>query len=250
MSNTLPNNVGVVILAAGKGSRMNCVDKPKVMMEIGGKPIVSYVVETLEQLHVDSSRIVMVVGFQHQTVEDYFGRRVTYAMQTERKGTAHAAYIGMAALPSTVEHVLVIQGDDSAFYTKETLAHFVSSHIQAECVLSLLTTEVENSEQYGRIVRHDTGEVEIIEKEYVTEEQATITEVSTGTFCYSRAWFDDMFPSMPPLRKLGEYAQPTALAVAREQNAQHQVVKLIDSSEWFGINRPEELEEADRKKLQ
>lgn len=248
MSNTLPNNIGVVILAAGKGSRLNCVDTPKVMLEIGGKPIVSYIVDVLERMHVDASCVVMVVGFEHQKVEDYFGRRVTYAMQTERKGTAHAAYVGMQALPRSVDQVLVMGGDDSAFYTPQTIQSFVTKHIDAGSKLSLLTAEVDQSAQYGRIVRHDSGAIEIIEKEYVTEEQAKITEVSTGTFCFDRSWYDRIFPTMPQLRKLGEYGLPTALAVAREEVAKHQVVMIEDSSEWFGINTPEELEEAERRK--
>ncbi len=242
------NKIGVVILAAGKGTRLGCTDKPKVMLEIGGKPIVSYVVEVLKQLGFEKDHITLVVGFFKETVMNYFGDTVSYAIQAEQKGTAHAAYTGMVALPPEVEQVLVIQGDDSAFYTPETIQHIIHEHQKDDHVLSLVTMSVEDPASLGRIVRHADGRVEIIEKEYTTDEQKKITEISTGTFMFDRKWFESMFPTMPMLRKLGEYGLPTALAVARDTGAKHQVIQLDDPSVWFGVNTVDELEEADRRK--
>lgn len=239
----MKQNIGAVILAAGRGKRLGCTDIPKVMVDLGGKPIVGYVIEKLESLGFTPDHISMVVGFHKEKVKEYFDGRVIYAHQDEQLGTAHAAFRGMKELSSEVEQVIVIGGDDSAFYTAETLERFVSEHVQADVKLSLLTAEVEDPSLYGRIVRHENGDIEIIEKEYVTEEQSHLKEISTGTFCFDRKWFEEIFPHMPPLRKLGEYGLPTALAMAREQGAPHQVVKLMDSSEWFGINTPEELGE-------
>lgn len=248
MSDKKLDNVGVVILAAGKGTRLGCVDIPKVMLEIGGRPIVSYIVETLQKMGCSSEQICLVVGFKQEKVREYFGDSVTYAYQEEQKGTAHAAYTGMKQLPSSIEHVLVLGGDDSAFYTPTTLEHFIEQHISKQVTLSLLSAEVEHPEQLGRIVRHENGDIEIIEKEYVTEEQKKIKEVSTGTYCFDRKWFENIFPTMSPLRKLGEYALPTTLAVARQEKKSYQIVKLENNSEWFGVNTPDELEEARRKK--
>jgi len=169
MSQVNLNNVGVVILAAGKGTRLNCTDRPKVMLEIGGKPIVSYIVNTLEKMGLSKEQIVLVVGFKKEIVEDYFGDKVSYAEQTELLGTAHAAFTGIKKLPENIENVLVLAGDDSAFYTAETLEKFMSNHILGGNKVSLLTAKVENPFQLGRIVRHENGDVEIIEKEYLTE---------------------------------------------------------------------------------
>ena len=242
------NKIAVVILAAGKGTRLGCVDKPKVMLEIGGKPIVSYVVEELESLGLSSAQICLVVGFCKEKVMEYFGKRVSFSHQIELKGTAHAAYTGITTLPKEIEHVLVMGGDDSAFYTKEVLENILQKHLEGDYVLSLVTAELEDPASMGRVVRHPDGQVEIIEKEYTTEEQKKIKEISTGTFVFNRAWFENMFPTMPMLRKLGEYGLPTALAVARDTGAKHRVIRLSDSSEWFGVNTPEELIEADKRK--
>lgn len=241
---------GAVILAAGKGTRLGCTDIPKVMLEIGGKPIVAYTVETLESMGLSPDRIILVVGFQKQAVMDYFGDRVTYAVQEEQRGTAHAAYIGMQALPPTVTHTLVLGGDDSAFYTAASLKQFFDACVTGDQTLCLLSAIVDDPAQLGRVVRHATGDIEVIEKEYITEQQASISEISTGTFCFDRDWFEGMFPTMPPLRKLGEYGLPTALAIARSEGRSYSVVPLVDPNEWFGVNTPDQLEEARRRKSQ
>ncbi|MBP9761437.1 MAG: NTP transferase domain-containing protein [Candidatus Magasanikbacteria bacterium] len=243
------NNLAAVILAAGKGTRLACSDKPKVMLEIGGKPIVSYVVEQLQALNFSKEHICLVVGFCKEKVMEYFGDSVSYAVQEELKGTAHAAYAGMISLPSSVEHVIVIQGDDSAFYRKETLASIIERHMSSGAVLSLVSAMVQEPGQLGRIVRHDNGDVEVIEKEYTTDEQKLIKEISTGTFVFNRAWFEQMFPTMPILKKISEYGLPTAVAVARDTDAKYQIIPLEDSRDWFGVNTPAELEEAQKRKM-
>lgn len=244
---TVNSDVGVVILAAGKGTRLNCKDIPKVMLKIGGRAIVSYIIQTLFGMGFVKDHIAVVVGFQKEKVQEYFGDSFIYAHQVEQLGTAHAAYIGMKALPEVVKDVLVIGGDDSAFYTQEMLLDFIEKHKQSDVVLSLLTAEIENTPNVGRIVRHSNGVVEIIEKEYLTEEQKKIKEISTGTFCFDRAWFEEMFTTMPKLRKLGEYGLPTAVAMAREKQLPLQFVKLANPDEWFGVNTPEEFAEADKR---
>lgn len=240
---------GVVILAAGRGTRLNCNYQPKVMLEIGGKPIISYVVETLRSAGFKKEQICLVVGFQKEKVMEYFGDAVSYAVQDEQKGTAHAAYTGMISLPKEIEQVLVLGGDDSAFYTKKTLLDFIQKHIEASAKLSVLSVELENPSRVGRVVRYPDKSIAIVEKEYWTEVEENMKEISTGTFCFDRGWFENMYPTMPMLRKLGEYALPVALAVARGEGAEYQVIKLDDSSEWFGINTKEELETANKKKL-
>lgn len=246
MSNNL-SNIGVVILAAGKGTRLNCVDKPKVMLEIGGKPIVSYAVDTLKQAGFSSKQICLVLGFEKQKITDYFNEDVSYAVQDEQLGTAHAAYVGMKSLSPEIQQVLVMGGDDGAFYRPETLLKFIKKHLDEGCILSLLSTEIENPGQFGRIVKTEKG-LEIIEKEYLTDEQKLVKEISTGTFVLDRKWYEEIFPNMAKLRKLDEYGLPTALAIARDQNKKYQIIKLENSKEWHGINTLEELELADKLK--
>lgn len=241
------SKIGVVVLSAGKGTRLNCADKPKVMLEIGGQPIVSYIVNTLKQAGFRKEQICLVVGFKKEIIKDFFKDEVNYVVQEELLGTAHATYLGIKSLPKEIEQVLVLGGDDSAFYQMDTLLDFLKQHLNNNCMLSLLSVEVENPFQLGRIVRQD-DKIEIIEKEYLTEEQKLINEISTGTFVFDRKWFEEIFPRMPKLRKLGEYGLPTAMAMAREEKQNFQVIKLNDPNQWQGVNNFEELNLADRLK--
>lgn len=237
-------DVAAVILAAGKGTRLNCEEIPKVMLKLNKKPMVEYTVENLKDTGFSKEDIMMVVGFRKNKVKNYFDNRVQFADQDNQLGTAHAAFKGMKSLPESTASVLVLGGDDSAFYRSQTLQNLTERHVNSDSVLTLLSTKLENPDQYGRIIRHDDGEVEIIEKEYLTEEQQKVKEISTGTFCFDKDWFLNIFPDMPKMRKLGEYGLPTALAMARDNGAEYQVVELEDSNEWIGVNTPEDLKEA------
>lgn len=249
MSQNTWGNVGVVVLAAGQGKRLNSVDTPKVMVKIGEKPMIGYTVETLEKMGFLPEQICAVVGFQKEKIMDYLGQRVKYVVQEELLGTAHAAYTGTKALSASIKHVLVIGGDDSAFYTAETLRNLVDTHLDHENIVTLLGVKLARPPLVGRVVRHDDGRVEVIEKEYLTDEQRKICEVSTGTFVFDRAWFEEIFPTMPKLRKLGEYGLPTTLALAQATQKKLEVLSLKNPDEWLGVNTLEELAEARKRKL-
>jgi len=241
------NNTGVVILAAGRGTRLGCIDKPKVMLEVNGKPIVSYVVETLRKIGFNKEQIMLVVGFAKEKIQEYFGESVSYSIQEEQLGTAHAAYIGIKNLNKNIKNVLVLNGDDSLFYKMETLENFINDYLKNNLAVSLLTAPVEaENYTYGRVIKNG-GTIEIIEKEYLTDEIAKNTQTSTGTFIFNKDWFLQEFPYFPKIGKLGEYGLPTAFAVAQKNNLKIGVIKLINKNEWFGINTPKELAEANLK---
>lgn len=242
------STIGAVVLSAGKGSRLKSTDTPKVMRQIGGKPIVSYTVETLKKMGLGSQQICLVVGFCKEKVIEHFGETVVYAEQIELKGTAHAAFTGMTVLPKEIKHVIVMGGDDSAFYTPETLKKLIRHHLVSKAVVTLLTVEPKNFQSLGRIIRQQNGAIEIIEKELLTDEQKLIRECSTGTFVFERDWFEKIFPTLPVMPVLKEYGLPTTLEMARTQGEKCEVVKMENYDEWFGINTLEELDEADRRK--
>lgn len=208
----------------------------------------AHTVENLRSAGFSPAQICFVIGFNGNQIREFFGDNFLYAEQTELLGTAHAAFTGMRALPHTIRHVLVLGGDDSAFYNPLTLQTFVERHCNSGACLSLLTCRVDNPSQLGRIVRSANGAVRIVEKEYLTKEQSSIREISTGTFCFDRAWFESMFPSMPRMKKLNEYGLPAALSMAQDQGKICEIMELNNAEEWFGINTIEELQEADRRK--
>jgi bifunctional UDP-N-acetylglucosamine pyrophosphorylase/glucosamine-1-phosphate N-acetyltransferase len=227
-------DLGVVVLAAGKGTRLNCTDQPKVMLEVAGKPLVAYTIDTLKELGLDPEQICLVVGFYKEKVVNHFGAQAIYAVQEKQLGTAHAAYTGMKIFPPHITRVLVMNGDDGAFYKSDTLKSLIEQHVHAQAVLSLLTADIDNPGSIGRVVRKEDGEIVIVEKESITEEQKKLKEISTNTFVFDRAWYESMFPQMQPIPKLNEFGLPTALAMAKKAGVKYQVIKLTDSGNGLG----------------
>lgn len=237
----------MVILAAGKSTRLKLQTMPKAMLPLANKPMVSYIVKTLQSLGFNKHNLCLVVGFKKEKVVKYFGSSVGYAIQNKKLGTAHAANIGIKHLPKNINTVLVINADDSAFYKPLTLKHFLLSHLKNKLAMSLLTADFKIPNQFGRIARHKNGGVEIVEKELLTLAQTKIKEINTGTYIFSRSWFNKIYPLIKTLPGLGELGLSTVVAIAHKQRVKYQAVKLKNSKEWFGINTPVELKEADKK---
>jgi bifunctional UDP-N-acetylglucosamine pyrophosphorylase / glucosamine-1-phosphate N-acetyltransferase len=248
MNNKL-KEFGIVILAAGQGTRLNCSEMPKVLYKIGGRPILSYILDELAQGGLDKKQIVLVVGFKAELVEKEFGRGYVYALQNKRLGTAHAALTGEKKLPTNFKNFMVLNGDDSAFYKLSSLNELAELHSSKENDLTILTCEPEKTD-LGRVVRDANGRViAIIEKENLTPELSKLKEISTNTFCFRRDWFNNHYPKLKLIAGLNEYGLPSFVEEAIISQARFLATKLKDANEWFGINTPEQLAEADRRKL-
>ena len=243
-------NFGVVILAAGHGKRLNCEDLPKVLYKINERPIISYVLAELEKGGVEKKQICLVVGFKAELVEKEIGPGYIYALQTERSGTAHAALTGAEALPAEFDNFLVLNGDDSAFYKFNSLADLIEFHLANENNISILTCEPEDPRGLGLVVRGDEGQVvKVVEKENMTPELDKIKEINTGTFCFRKDWFLNHYPNLKPYNSSkGEYGLPSFIEEALTSGSRLGAVRLENSNQWFGVNTPEQLVEADRRK--
>lgn len=241
--------IGVVILAAGQGKRLNCGELPKVLYKINGRPIISYILKELEKGGLVKGQICLVVGFKAESVKEKIGSGYIYALQAERLGTAHAALTGEEALPADFDNFLVINGDDSAFYKFNSLAELIDMHLVNSNDISILTCEPNNAQGLGRVVRGHNGEVvEVVEKENLTPELEKIREINTNTFCFKREWFKKHYHNLKPIAGLEEYGLPSFVGEALASNSKFSAVKLKNANEWFGVNTPEQLAEADRRK--
>jgi bifunctional UDP-N-acetylglucosamine pyrophosphorylase/glucosamine-1-phosphate N-acetyltransferase len=246
--NYIFDNTGVIVLAAGRGSRLGCEKTPKVLCRLNGKPMLSYILDTLEKGGVSKKNICIVLGYQGEKVKEEMGEGYCYAWQKELLGTAHAASAGENKLSPEYSNILVLNGDDSSFYTFKTLSIFINQHIENKNDISLLTCEVEDPTGMGRIVRDlHNNVVKIVEKENVEEKEKDIKEISTGTFCFNRKWFKKHYQELSRIPGLNEYGLPSFIDKAFESEAKLRAVKLSDSAEWLGINTREQLKEADER---
>jgi len=243
-------NFGVVILAAGRGKRLNCADLPKVLYKINERPIISYVLAELAKGGVEKKQICLVVGFKAELVEKEIGPGYIYALQTEQSGTAHAALTGAEALPAEFDNFLVLNGDDSAFYKFNSLANLIGFHLANKNDVSILTCEPANPQGLGRVVRGQDGRIiKIVEKENMTPELEKFREINTGTFCFKKDWFLKHYPNLKPYNiSKGEYGLPSFIEEALTSGSRLSVVKLENPNQWFGVDTPEQLVEADRRK--
>ncbi len=242
-------NFGIIILAAGQGKRLNCLDLPKVLYKLNEQPIISYILQELEKGGIDKNRICLVVGFMVELVKEKIGPGYLYALQAERLGTAHATLTGEKSLSADFDNFLVLNGDDTAFYKFSSLVKLMEHHLENDNDVSLLTCEPKDPQGLGRVVRGENGQViKVVEKENMTSDLENIKEINTNTFCFKREWFKKHYLNIKLIPGLNEYGLPSLVEEALLSGSKFGAIKLKDPNEWFGINTPEQLAEADRRK--
>lgn len=241
----MDNSIAVMVLAAGKGKRMNATDINKVVLPLGEKPMILHTVELLEG--VGFKAIILVVGFAQESIRKVLlGKNVIFAEQKEQLGTADAVSSGLQHLPSGITDVLVIQGDDSAMYTKELLEKLVSQHQVSGSAVTFLTVKLENPSGLGRIVRDENKKLRsIVEEKDATEEERKIREVNPACYVFSLEFLKKYLPQVQKSPATGEYYL-TSLIDTALQNGEKIETMEEDNVLWRGINTPAELEEAQK----
>ncbi len=244
-------NVGVVILAAGKGKRMGGkLPLPKVLYPLAGKPMLQYIVESLDKSRINT-RPVIVIAPDLFLVRDTLGGNCDYAVQDTQLGTGHAV---LSALPKLriKEHTLVLYGDHPLI-TTEFIDFFVEKHLEANATLTMATIRLNDFDgwrtafsNFSRIIRDENGQVErIVEVKDADEDALKIREVLPGFFCFKTAWLDEVLPTLSRNNAQGEYYLTDLVAIAIKQGKIVADFELQDGREALGINTAEQLEYAE-----
>jgi bifunctional UDP-N-acetylglucosamine pyrophosphorylase/glucosamine-1-phosphate N-acetyltransferase len=234
------NELNVVILAAGKGTRMHS-DTPKVLHEIGGKPILTHVIACAKALKPKS--IIVVYGFGGEQVREAFREEaIIWVNQAEQKGTGHAVQQVVPHLENNT-NTLILLGDVPLVDTK-ACKNLIA---KADKTLSLLTFNKPDPTGYGRIVRDETGNViAIIEHKDATDKQRTIKEVNTGMMAmptqHLKAWLSKLSNN----NVQGEYYLTDIVEFAVQDRVE--VITEITEDEWSvtGINSKADLAQIER----
>ncbi len=251
------NNTGVVILAAGKGTRLNATDTPKAMFPLNGKPMVSFVVNTAQAAGFSARQICLVVGFQKEKVMEYFKDTVSYAVQQEQLGTGHAVGVAKETLRD-IDTVVVLYGD-MPFVTVDSVTRLLSTHQERGNTVTLMTVTVPNFEgqyaplySFSRVVRRTSdGHIErLVEMKDATEEQMKIHELNPCYFCFRADWLWENLKKLNNHNAQKEYYLVDVVKMAIEQGEKISSI-TIDPTEAVGINTPDDLEQAKQlKKLE
>ncbi|MBU0546308.1 NTP transferase domain-containing protein [Patescibacteria group bacterium] len=244
--NLLENKIGIVVLAAGKGKRMQS-DTLKVMNELNGRPLIDYVVQVAENLDLAEKPIV-VVRAGNPAVQNFLGDRAQYVEQEEQLGTGHAVGTAENILKDKVDHVVVLYGD-MPFVTADSIKKLIDKHLEKNNELTLITVVVPDFNEwranlcdYGRVVRGVDGHiVGIVEKKDAAPEQLEIKEVNTSFFCFKSDWLWENLQKLKNENAQGEYYLTDLVKLAFESGAKLSAVS-VGSREALGINTKEHLE--------
>ena len=229
----MEKNRYVIILAAGKGTRMKS-KLYKVLHPVAGKPMVEHIVDQVEQ--TAPTEIVTIVGHGAEAIQEHLGDRTKYALQQEQKGTGHAVLQAAELLEGKKGTTLVITGD-TPLLTAETLTNLFDYHQGKNASATILTAEAEDPTGYGRIIRDHLGIVEkIVEQKDASEKQARVKEINTGTFCFDNEELFSALTKIDTNNSQNEYYLTDIIGILKNEGATIAAYRMADFDEAMGIN--------------
>ncbi len=201
-------STSVIILAAGKGTRMRS-HLPKVLQPLAGRPLLGHVIETAKKLQAEN--IITIYGHGGQLVQDAFvEEKIQWVEQVEQLGTGHAVQMTLPVLPK--EGISLILYGDVPLVRQQTLEQLLEA--SRETGIGMITLTVENPAGYGRIVR-ESGKIQaIVEHKDASDEQRLINEINTGIYCVSNAKLHQWLPQLSNNNVQGEYYLTDIVAMA------------------------------------
>jgi UDP-N-acetylglucosamine diphosphorylase/glucosamine-1-phosphate N-acetyltransferase len=236
----MKDNIAVVILAAGLGTRMKS-GRAKVLHEIHGAPMIFYVLEAATRIPCND--IVVVVGNQADTVKMVVSDRykVCFALQEKQLGTGHAVQCAIPYIPEHVEEVLILCGDVPLVRSK-TLKWLVEGHVDAGRDVTVLSVEMDDPNGYGRVVRNDKGRVcGIVEQVDATEEQKKIRDVNTGIYCVKKSFLLEALNLLDTDNQQSELYLTDIIRIGYERSREIGSMASSTIEEFLGVNTQEDL---------
>jgi UDP-N-acetylglucosamine diphosphorylase/glucosamine-1-phosphate N-acetyltransferase len=235
------NGIAVVILAAGMGTRMKS-EKAKVLHEIAGRSMISYVLETA--LGVTScDHIVVVIGCQADAVRGEALKRaaVKFAHQKQQLGTGHAVLCAMDNLPENVRDVVILSGD-MPFISQKTVKALIEKKRSDDLALTLLAARVECPKGYGRLFFDSQDRViRIVEESDASETEKLINIINAGTYCAEKAFLGWSLAQIGSDNKQKELYLTDIVGIASSANRPAGAVIVQDEHEVIGVNSLDDL---------
>ena len=239
------SKLAVVILAAGKGTRMNSKTQ-KILHDVGGRPMVAHVFESAAS--VADLPPLLVVGLGEDGVQRLFGEQAWYVTQPEQLGTGHAALMAKPLLAGKAEQVIVTYAD-MPLLRPQTLHNLAQAQAKEGVILSMLSVMGDPDSAFGRVVRDGDGKViEIVEVAEArqrpnTAELLAIRELNAGVYCFEAGWLWEQLPFLPirQARSGQEFYLTDMVGRAVEQGKSVEAIVVEDADECLGAGTREEM---------
>lgn len=234
----------IIILAAGKGSRMKS-DLPKVLFPINDRPMIKYLLDSVFSSQIDSSPIVVVSPENKDIIKENIDEYpVDFAIQPEPLGTGHAVLSAKDLIPNDSDNVLVLYGDQP-FISQKSIKKILENH---ESQVSMMTVKLsdfaewrKNFFHWGRIIRENNEIKEIIEFKDASDKIKEIKEVNPAVFCFNKNWLIKNIENLKNNNNQKEYYLTDLIKMAFDQGVKIKPL-FIDAKEAIGVNSPEELD--------
>ncbi len=232
-------NIHVVILAAGKGTRMKSA-RPKVLHRVAGQPMIEHVLECAAAINPAST--IVVIGHQANALTTALARHhnLTYVVQEPQLGTAHALLTTESALAGATG-VLVLLSGDAPLLTADTLKTLVDRHRSSGAAATVVTAVIDHPHGYGRIVRSGQQIAKIVEEKDASAGERKIREINSGIYAFSLDGLFDAVRGIAAENAQREYYLPDLVAIYRQRGSIVETVTVSNPDEIRGINSRTEL---------
>lgn len=242
------NKKFIVILAGGKGTRINAKDIPKNMYPINGKPMIGYFVDKIKD--INPQKTVIVVGFRGENIVDYLKKyNYSFVWQKKRLGTGHATLQAKKELINFDGITFVVNGDNP-FFQVNTYLGLSKKLVSEQAVMGLVSVKLDPKFSYGRLDIDGTGHVRrIIEVKNAVAGELKIKEMNAGLYAFDNKWLWKNINKLEKNKLTGEYYITDLVEIANRQNEKIIAYEIINPQEAIGINTKEHLELAQKIKV-
>jgi len=237
----------IAIMAAGKGTRLKS-KHPKVLHEVGGKPLLQHVIAAAKQVG-PAEDIFAIIGHEADLVQKTVAHTgIRFVRQEPQRGTGHALMCARAVLED-YDNVIVLSGD-APLITAETIERLRDFHAQKKAAMTILSAALEDPTGYGRVIRTGAKKDEaaaIIEEKSCTPAQRKLREINSGFYAFSVKALFDHIDELTTDNPHGEYYLTDMADVLRRAKRRVAVIPALNASEILGSNTRWELVELDHK---
>lgn len=239
--------MGIAILAAGKGTRLKS-RHPKVLHEVGGKPLFAHVIAAATQV-VPPADVYVIIGHEADRVRQAVGRTgINFVLQEDQRGTGHAVMVARNAL-SGYEHVIVLSGD-VPLITVDTITRLRDFHLKQRAAMTILTARLADPFGYGRVVRTCAGSDDvkaIVEEKALTPAQRSLDEINSGIYAFATGPLFEKIGSLGTDNAHREYYLTDMAAILARSGGRVVALPAADPHEVLGSNTRAELAQLDAR---